>query len=156
MCASDDLCCLLLNPLVESSSTPCLLKTRLDNSPPVASYFCPDTSSTASDVCSQCSPVPIRSCGDSPHKNSHSRRTTRSPDAFVGVTVWNRDEGAFPWVYVWGLSFVTELSVGGSIPKSSVSPCIRWDNLIWCSACRTAYICPRPSVEFCAASHSWV
>jgi hypothetical protein len=73
MCASDDSSCLLFVPLVECSSIPGLIRTPPDSSPPVASHVCPDISSTTSVAWSQCSPIPIRSCVDSPHTN-HTRQ----------------------------------------------------------------------------------
>jgi hypothetical protein len=85
MCTSDDSSRWLFNPLVECSIIPGLLRTPTDSSPPVTSYIYPAISSTASDTCSQCSPVPIRSCVDSPHKKSNSPKTTRLPDVFVGA-----------------------------------------------------------------------
>jgi hypothetical protein len=70
MCTSDGFSCFLSVLFVVCSSVPGLRRTPLDSFQPVASYFCPDISSTASDAWSQCSPVPLRSRVDSPHKKT--------------------------------------------------------------------------------------
>jgi hypothetical protein len=118
--------------------------------PPLASYFCPVVSSTASDAWSQCSPVPKGSCFESPHINPYMPKNTRSPDVFVAATIWNRDEEAIPLVHVTGPPFVSDQSVCGSIPKSPVSLRILWEDAVRSPASRTPYSFPCPSADFCA------
>ena len=75
---------------------------------------------------------------------------------FYLAIIRNRDKAAIPCVYVWCLSSVSELPFCRSVPKSPISPRNRWDGVVLCPSCRTAYICPCPSVGFYATWRSWV
>jgi hypothetical protein len=149
-----DSSCLLFILFVECSNISDLLGTPSDSSSPVAFYFCPDISSTAS--VHAVSAVQYRLGHTLTH---HMKNPThqKPQDCLIYLSGSQFETGTKEPLlgYTSRVCPLYPSYVCRSIPKSPISPHVLWVDVVWCSAFRIVYSCQWPSVEFNTTSHSW-
>ena len=148
---------LAVRPVRRVFQYPGLLRTPADISPPIASYFFPDTwfpiFSTASDAVNL---VQYRKCPALIHHTKpHSPKTKSSPDVCRGhILKQGRRSHSFG-IHLGCILCIRDIRVQVHSLISCLTPhSLSLYSMI--SVSRTVYSFPCPSVEFYATSHSWV